>query len=192
MDANAYLTELQRIIETYQAAVGRAKGDNQRFDDADELSGAKRAQAQAVQELRALKQRVTQTEKELRASFQQASAEAGHKDHAFLSALGGRKVAGQVRADDRRRIEARKAQVLGSYKDVKLRIDDVLRQLTEVGSKLSAAIAQQRQAAAPKTTSKGAAGGGLAKQVAELAELHKSGVLSDEEFTAAKAKLLRS
>lgn len=33
-------------------------------------------------------------------------------------------------------------------------------------------------------------GGGVADQLAKLAELHKSGSLSDEEFTAAKAKLL--
>ncbi len=45
------------------------------------------------------------------------------------------------------------------------------------------AVAQQRGAAA-------AGGGDVAGQLAKMAELHKRGELSDEEFAAAKAKLL--
>jgi hypothetical protein len=72
---------------------------------------------------------------------------------------------------------------------VKLRIDDAIRQLSEVGGTLSAAIAEEK-AAAPKPASRSSTGS-LTKQLAELAELHKAGVLSDQEFAVAKAKLLK-
>lgn len=47
--------------------------------------------------------------------------------------------------------------------------------------------AQQGEPQAPPAA---AAGGDMASKLTELAELHKSGVLTDEEFAAAKAKLL--
>jgi len=47
--------------------------------------------------------------------------------------------------------------------------------------------AYQQQSAPPP-----AAGADLTAQLQQLAELHASGVLSDEEFAAAKAKLLAS
>jgi hypothetical protein len=51
---------------------------------------------------------------------------------------------------------------------------------------LAAQQAQQAQAAVA-----GAAGGSdLTAQLNQLAQLHQSGILSDEEFAAAKAKLL--
>lgn len=190
MEANAYLAEMQRIVDTYQAEVKRAQGDNRRFDDVGELNDAKRVQARAVQDLRGLKQRVTETEKQLQASYQQASATAGGKDHAILSMLGGRKAAGQARADNKRAITANKARAVGPYREVKLRIDDVIRQLTEVGGKLTSAITEQRQASTPKEPRRAVAGGSLTKQLAELAALHNNGALSDDEFAAAKAKLL--
>ena len=42
----------------------------------------------------------------------------------------------------------------------------------------------------PTSETPGVDGGGLAQQLKELAELHQAGVLSDEEFTQAKQKLL--
>lgn len=124
MEANAYLVEMKLIVDRYQAEIERAQGDNRSFDDVGELNDAKRVQAQAVRELRALKQRVTETEKQLQASYQQASAEAGSKDHAVLSMLG-RKAAGRARADNKRAIAANKARTVAPYREVKLRIDDV-------------------------------------------------------------------
>ena len=52
-----------------------------------------------------------------------------------------------------------------------------------------AAEAQQQAAPAEVATSAGISDDAIA-QVQKLAELNKSGVLSDEEFTAAKKKLL--
>lgn len=56
---------------------------------------------------------------------------------------------------------------------------------------------QQQQAppapaAAPAPATAPAAGGGIADQLQQLASLKQSGVLSDEEFEAAKQKLLAS
>jgi 3-oxoacyl-ACP reductase-like protein len=48
------------------------------------------------------------------------------------------------------------------------------------------------QAPAPAAASAPAAGGGIADQLQQLADLKQSGVLSDEEFEAAKQKLLAS
>jgi hypothetical protein len=57
------------------------------------------------------------------------------------------------------------------------------------------AAAQQEQYAAPPPAAAptSAAGGGIdMEQLKQLAELHSAGVLNDEEFAAAKAKLLGS
>jgi hypothetical protein len=190
MDANAYLAEMGRIVDKYNADVELTKGDNREFDDVGELQAAKRVHADALRELRTLKQRLTQTEKELHASFQGASAEASAKNHFGMQMLGGRKMAGRVRADSKRAITTNRARTLAPYREVKLRLDDVIRQLSEVGGALSSAIAGEK-ASAPKKTPR-SSGGSLTKQLAELADLHKAGVLSDDEFAAGKAKLLSS
>jgi Short C-terminal domain len=53
--------------------------------------------------------------------------------------------------------------------------------------------AQQAQAEAPPPPAAApAASGGIAAQLQQLADLKQSGVLSDEEFEAAKQKLLAS
>ena len=54
------------------------------------------------------------------------------------------------------------------------------------------AAAQQQAAAAPPPPAPAAAGGGddLMAQLSKLADLKAAGILSDEEFAAAKAKLL--
>jgi type II secretory pathway component PulF len=49
---------------------------------------------------------------------------------------------------------------------------------------------QQQQAAPPPAPAPQAAGPDLTTQLQQLAQLHTAGVLSDEEFAAAKAKLL--
>jgi hypothetical protein len=49
---------------------------------------------------------------------------------------------------------------------------------------------QQQAAPPPPAPAAQAAGPDLTAQLQQLAQLHTSGVLSDEEFAAAKAKLL--
>ncbi len=188
MEASTYLTEMGRIVDKYNADAERAMGDNRVFDDVGELQAAKRVHAEALRELKALKQRVTLTEKQLQASYQEASAEASSKNHLGLQMLGGRKLAGRVRADSKRSITADKARALAPYRELKLRIDEVIRQLSDVGGTLTSAIAEEK-ASAPKPASRSGSAS-LTKQLAELAGLHNAGALNDAEFAAAKAKLL--
>jgi hypothetical protein len=54
------------------------------------------------------------------------------------------------------------------------------------------AAAQQQQAAAPPAPAAAAPAGIDMEQLKQLGELHAAGVLNDEEFAAAKAKLLGS
>lgn len=54
-------------------------------------------------------------------------------------------------------------------------------------NEVRAMIAQAKRPSARATE----VGGGLADQLVKLADLHKSGVLSDEEFNTAKANILR-
>lgn len=53
------------------------------------------------------------------------------------------------------------------------------------GSTNAAPVAAKRTAAPPP------AGGSLGSEIEKLAALHKAGALTDKEFAAAKAKLLR-
>lgn len=64
-------------------------------------------------------------------------------------------------------------------------------QLAEVQAQMDAMQATQQAAAAPAAPASPAAGGDdLMAQLGKLADLKAAGVLSDEEFAAAKAKLL--
>ena len=49
---------------------------------------------------------------------------------------------------------------------------------------------QQQEYAPPPAAAAPAAGDDLVAQIQQLAELHQQGILSDDEFAAAKAKLL--
>jgi len=51
-------------------------------------------------------------------------------------------------------------------------------------------LEQQQAAAAPPAAGTQAAAPSMADQLSQLADLHKQGVLNDDEFAAAKAKLL--
>ena len=52
-------------------------------------------------------------------------------------------------------------------------------------------LAQQQAAAAPVAAAPAAPSGGIdMEKLKQLADLHTAGILSDEEFTAAKAKVL--
>jgi hypothetical protein len=49
---------------------------------------------------------------------------------------------------------------------------------------------EQRSAAAPQAAPAQAAGSSMTDQLNRLADLHRGGMLSDDEFAAAKAKLI--
>jgi hypothetical protein len=63
-------------------------------------------------------------------------------------------------------------------------------EMAEMQAQLAAMQAQQAQAAPPPPPAAAAPGDDLMAQLSKLADLKAAGVLSDEEFAAAKAKLL--
>ncbi len=65
-------------------------------------------------------------------------------------------------------------------------------QVAEMQAQLNALQAQAAPVAAAPAAAAAPAGGDLMTQLRELAELKQAGVLTDDEFTAAKAKLLAS
>lgn len=189
MDANGYLAELQRILADYNAQIDAATQGDGKLDGAAELGEAKQAQNDAQRQLRALKQQVTQAEKEIRASATAASRAAGAKQHGAITLLAGRGAAGRARADNKRAIAAQKDQLLAPYQQVKLKIDDALRQIAASKERISAELSKSKTASTKSRSSKSAKAT-LTEQLAELAALHKAGGLTDEEFSTAKAKLL--
>lgn len=84
------------------------------------------------------------------------------------------------------RVAARTAVIAGTATAVSGRVAE--RQATAYNEKM-ASQQQAQQAAAPAASPASADDDEMAK-LQQLAQLHQQGVLSDEEFTAAKAKLL--
>jgi membrane protease subunit (stomatin/prohibitin family) len=63
-------------------------------------------------------------------------------------------------------------------------------QQAQAQAQQQAAVEQARQEGAAQAQAPASAGTDVTAQLQKLADLHKSGVLSDEEFAAAKKKLL--
>ena len=63
-------------------------------------------------------------------------------------------------------------------------------QLADMQAQMNAMQAAQAPAAAPAAPAAASAGDDLMAQLSQLADLKTAGMLSDEEFSAAKAKLL--
>jgi hypothetical protein len=166
--------------------MAQASGDDDVLDGMSELTSAKSVTDDTLSRLRDLKTRTIAAERELSASYQEAHAKAASKQHFLLGALGGRKLSGSARAEEKRRISAQRAKTMAPYRQLKLSIDDVIRQVTSAKRGITTSLADERRTSAPKRS----AASGVARDLAKLAELHKQGVLTDEEFSAAKARLL--
>lgn len=63
-------------------------------------------------------------------------------------------------------------------------------QQAQMNAAAQQAVAQQQAAAAPAPAAPAAGGVDIVAELQKLAGLHQQGILSDEEFAAAKAKLL--
>ncbi|RVW07276.1 SHOCT domain-containing protein [Prescottella agglutinans] len=63
-------------------------------------------------------------------------------------------------------------------------------QAAEQQAAMAQQFAAQQQTAPPAAAPSGSSGDDLIAKLQQLGQLHQSGVLSDEEFAAAKAKLL--
>jgi hypothetical protein len=90
-EASEYAAELGGIIERYNAAIRDVAGSDAKVEGSSELGHAKRALASVQSELRQLKQRVIQTEKQIHADTANAMGEASGKSTCFCKSLvGGR------------------------------------------------------------------------------------------------------
>jgi len=108
------------------------------------------------QQLRQIKRYIDQDMKTIRAEYRDKSSTAASSSSSLLSAFGKRKLAGQVRADAKRRLSAQRDQQLKPYENLKLTIDDVLFQLDSAKLQLSDYI---QEATAEKQAERTVGGG---------------------------------
>ena len=77
-------------------------------------------------QLRQIKRCINQDMKAIRAEYRQRTSTAAATSSAIVSLLGERKLAGQMRADEKRRLNAERDRKLAPYDNLKLAIDDLL------------------------------------------------------------------
>jgi hypothetical protein len=185
-EAGEYPAELRGIMERHNKAIRDAAGADSKVEGPSELGQAKRALSSVQSELRQLKQRVIQIEKMIHADSANAMGGASGKSHAFLQIFGGRSSASRARANEKRAITRQKAALLEPYRNVKLAIDESIRQMGAARAGVQQELSTERQSA-PRKARKVQ---GLPGQLRELAKLRESGAHTAEEYEAAKRKLL--
>ena len=77
-------------------------------------------------QLRQIKRCINQDMKAIRAEYRQRTSTAAATSSTIVSLLGKRKLAGQMRADEKRRLIAERDRRLTPYDTVKLQVDDLL------------------------------------------------------------------
>jgi rubrerythrin len=77
-------------------------------------------------QLRQIKRCINQDMKAIRAEYRQRTSTAAATSSTIVSLLGKRKLAGQMRADEKRRLIAERDRKLAPYDTVKLQVDDLL------------------------------------------------------------------
>lgn len=104
-------------------------------------------------------------------------------------------VSGKVAAGQQQQAAARQqahAAAVAAEQEKAAAAAAVQQDLTQVKGQLAALQAQQVDAAAHPGAGAGAGGSDLIAQLQQLAQLREANMLTDEEFSAAKAKLLAS
>lgn len=95
-------------------------------------------------EIRQIKRNINLDMKMIRAEYRERSSNAAATSSAVFSLLGKRKVAGQLRADEKRRLSQERDNILRPYEGVKLTIDDLLVQMDGVKGRLKSYIEQAK------------------------------------------------
>jgi hypothetical protein len=128
------------------------------------LQASSLAEAQAaLDNVRSLRKQLLQIKrninldmKTIRAEYQQRSSSAAAGSSAVMSLLGKRKLAGSLRADEKRRLSVERDRKLAPYDNVKLTIDDLLTQMEGGKTQLGEFIEEAKaEAQAAKVTSDG-------------------------------------
>jgi hypothetical protein len=113
-------------------------------------------------QLRQIKRNINLDMKAIRAEYRQKSSSAGAGSSAVLTVLGKRKLAGQARADAKRRLSTERDRKLAPYANLKLMIDDLLTQMDNAKVQIEGFIeeakaedqAQKQAAKAQKTAAR--------------------------------------
>lgn len=113
-------------------------------------------------QLRQIKRNINLDMKAIRAEYRQRVSTAAAGSSAILSLFGKRKLAGQMRAGEKRRLNAERDRKLAPYEDLKLTIDDLLVQMDAAKVRLGNLIeeakaeeqAQKQASRVRKTTSR--------------------------------------
>jgi len=111
-------------------------------------------------ELRQIKRNINLDMKAIRANYSQRMSTAASTSSAIVTLFGKRKLAGQLRADERRRLRMERDRTLQPYESIKLTIDDLLVQMDSAKARLQAFIeeakteaqAEKRATGVKKTT----------------------------------------
>ncbi len=112
-------------------------------------------------ELRQIKKNINLDMKGIRAVYQQRMSTAAATSSTVVSLFGKRKLAGQLRADEKRRLRMERDRKLQPYESIKLAIDGILTQIDNAKIKLQAFIEEvktkeqaKKETAKPKSASK--------------------------------------
>ena len=114
-------------------------------------------------QLRQIKRNINLDMKAIRAEYRRRASTAAAGSSAIASLFGKRKLAGQMRADEKRRLNAERDRKLSPYEDLKLTIDNLLVQMDAAKIRLGDLIEkakaekqmQKQTLMARKTTSRG-------------------------------------
>ncbi|MCO6452603.1 MAG: zinc ribbon domain-containing protein [Caldilineales bacterium] len=108
---------------------------------------------QLQKDLRQIKRNINLDVKLINAAYREKSAGAAANTSAVLSIFGKRKMAGQLRANEKRRLANERGSIIGQYEGVKLSIDDLLVQMDGIKVELQSYIQEAKEEAmSPKQT----------------------------------------
>jgi len=107
-----------------------------------------------------MKRNVNLEMKTIRSAYRERMSTAASTSAGIVTLFGKRKLAGQLRADEKRRLSRERDKALRPYENVKLTIDDLLVQMDSAKTKLEVFIEEakteeqaKKQAAKPKSAS---------------------------------------
>ena len=104
-------------------------------------------------ELRQIKKNINLDMKAIRAAYTQKMATAASTASGIVSLFGKRKLAGQLRADEKRRLRMERDRVLQPYESLKLTIDDLLVQMDAAKDQIQMFIEETKSRADPNIRS---------------------------------------
>ena len=132
---NQYLQQIKELglehMEIKASSIGEAK---------DTLRRIRNVQKQ----LRQIKRTINLDMKNIRSDYSQKTSTAASTSSAIVGLLGKRKLAGQMRADEKRRLRMERDRTLQPYESIKLTIDDLLIQMDSAKDQLQAFIEEAK------------------------------------------------